>query len=72
MWTGPNRIRGIQLIGPDDAVLVNAGCTDGRKCKEIALFEGERLIGIRSTLLKNNDEDGTRHSNMVFIIGSLD
>ena len=72
VWAAADRIRGIQLIGEGNEVLVNAGCTDGRKFEQFPLESGERLIGIKSRLLKNNDEDGTRHCKMVFIIGWLE
>ena len=72
VWAGADRIRGIQLNGEGNEVLVSAGSTEGRKFEQIPLKSGERLIGIKSRLLKNNDEDGTRHCKMVFIIGWLE
>jgi hypothetical protein len=37
VWAGPDRIRGIQLIGQQNDILVAAGCTDGRKFEQVYL-----------------------------------
>ena len=63
---------GMTFIDENDAVLVAAGVCRDEKLLEIVLEEGDRLVGIRSRLYNNDNNSGTRHCKMVFVIGRME
>lgn len=62
-----NRIGGLQLFDKDDYCVLEAGHQKYPEREDIYLYEGERLLGIRSTTW--GSDKPAHHSNMTFILG---
>jgi len=53
IFTGSYYICGIEFFDKDDTSILKAGMTEDDLFKEVILKDGERLVGVRSTLLDN-------------------
>ncbi len=64
-------IRGLKLQNQAGEVLLKVKFNSGHSVQDIALAEGERLLGIRSQQFNDSNYD-TCHCNMVFVIGRME
>lgn len=65
-------IFGIKFFDKDANCLLHAGEDNTGTTQDIDLEEGERLVGVKSTLWDNTAYNSAYHCNMVFIIGRLE